>query len=94
MSTKKSDDRGGVGGATGNLMADRVEVMTIPEVAKYLRLSEATVYRYAKQGKIPAFRIGRTWRFMREMIDAWLRQETENQHMTLVSEIGEGRLAQ
>lgn len=57
-----------------NLSED--EVMTIPEVARYLRLSEATVYRFAKRGKIPAMRIGRTWRFKRELVDAWLRQES------------------
>ncbi len=52
-------------------------VMTVRDVAEYLRLSEAKVYRMAKAGAIPAFRIGRAWRFKREMIDEWIRQGSE-----------------
>lgn len=52
------------------------EVMTVAEVARYLRLSEAKVYRMAKAGEIPAIRIGRAWRFKRELIDAWLREQS------------------
>lgn len=50
-------------------------VMTVHEVAKYLRLSEATVYRLAKARRIPAARIGRTWRFQRQLVEEWMRQE-------------------
>jgi excisionase family DNA binding protein len=48
------------------------QVMTVPELAKYLRLSQAKVYRMAKEGSIPAFQIGRSWRFKKELIDAWI----------------------
>ncbi|MCG2767609.1 MAG: helix-turn-helix domain-containing protein [Anaerolineae bacterium] len=47
--------------------------MTVREVAAYLRLSEMTVYRLAQEGAIPAAKIGRTWRFRRDLIDEWFR---------------------
>jgi excisionase family DNA binding protein len=46
-------------------------------VARYLRLSEAKIYRMANQGRVPALRMGKTWRFKRELIDEWIRRETE-----------------
>ncbi|WP_243096903.1 helix-turn-helix domain-containing protein [Thermohalobacter berrensis] len=38
------------------------EIMTISEVAKYLKISEVTTYKFVQEGKIPAFKIGRHWR--------------------------------
>jgi excisionase family DNA binding protein len=52
-------------------------IMTVHDVAEYLRLSEAKVYRMANEGCIPALRMGKTWRFKRELIDEWIRRETE-----------------
>jgi excisionase family DNA binding protein len=49
------------------------EVMTLREVARYLRVSPTTVYRQARSGNLPAQRIGHTWRFSRAVIDRWLR---------------------
>ncbi len=48
------------------------KILTIHDVAQYLRLSEATVYQMARDGLIPGLRLGRTWRFRQEMIDDWL----------------------
>ena len=45
------------------------EIMTTREVAKYLKLHEITICNLAKEGKIPAIRIGRVWRFDKETID-------------------------
>ncbi|HDQ72600.1 MAG TPA: DNA-binding protein [Chloroflexi bacterium] len=45
------------------------QIMTAQEVAQYLRLDVATVYRLARAGKIPAAKMGRAWRFKRGMID-------------------------
>ena len=56
---------------------DEKYIMTVQEVAQYLRLSRAKVYRLAKAGKIPAMRIGRSWRFRKDMIDDWFRQGIE-----------------
>jgi excisionase family DNA binding protein len=51
------------------------EIMTTSEVAQYLRLAEATIYKLAQSGEIPAVKVGRAWRFKRELIDEWFRQE-------------------
>ncbi|MCJ7723869.1 MAG: helix-turn-helix domain-containing protein [Anaerolineales bacterium] len=52
-------------------------IMTVHDVAGYLRLSEAKVYKMAREGLIPAFRMGKNWRFKRQLIDEWIRRETE-----------------
>jgi excisionase family DNA binding protein len=52
-------------------------IMTVHEVAEYLRLSEAKVYKMANEGRVPALRMGKTWRFKKELIDEWIRKETE-----------------
>jgi len=49
--------------------------MTIKEVAEYLQLEEHTVYKMARKGEIPAFKIAGQWRFKREMIEEWLKQK-------------------
>lgn len=48
------------------------EIMTPKEVANYLKMSVLTVYKHAKQGTIPGFRIGNSWRFDKNRIDAAL----------------------
>jgi len=47
-------------------------VMTITEVAEYLRIPRASVYKLAQQGRIPCQKVGRHWRFRREAVDEWL----------------------
>jgi excisionase family DNA binding protein len=54
-----------------------VAIMTVHDVAEYLRLSEAKVYKMANEGRVPALRMGKTWRFKKELIDEWIRRETE-----------------
>jgi excisionase family DNA binding protein len=49
------------------------EVLTLEEVAKYLRLPKDTVVRQASQGAIPGRQIEDTWRFLKAAIDDWLR---------------------
>jgi excisionase family DNA binding protein len=48
------------------------QIMTVKEMAKYLRLHAITICKLSKEGKIPAFRIGRVWRFDKEVIDEWI----------------------
>jgi excisionase family DNA binding protein len=50
-------------------------VLTVHDVAEYLRLSEAKVYRMAREGRVPAFRLGKSWRFRKDSIDEWTRRE-------------------
>ncbi|MFO8089469.1 MAG: helix-turn-helix domain-containing protein [Desulfatiglandaceae bacterium] len=52
------------------------QIMTTKEVAKYLRLHEISILKYAAAGKIPAVRIGSRWRFDKEAIDRWLAGES------------------
>jgi excisionase family DNA binding protein len=48
------------------------DVLTLDEVAKYLRLPKKTIERQAVQGKIPGRRIEESWRFLKKAIDHWL----------------------
>ena len=48
------------------------DVMTIREVADYLKLAEKTAYRLAAEGKIPGFKVGGSWRFRKSEIDRWI----------------------
>lgn len=56
--------------------ANEGEILTIREVAAYLKVTERTIYRLAAEKKIPAFKVGGTWRFPRSEIDQWIRQQT------------------
>ena len=51
-------------------------ILTIKEVAEYLKVNERTVYRLAGAKKIPAFKVGGTWRFVRSDIDQWIKNQT------------------
>ena len=54
-------------------------VMTVRELAKYLRMKPVTIYKHAQGGKIPAFKVGASWRFKKKTIDGWIaEQEQEN----------------
>ena len=48
------------------------QLLTIDEVAKYLRVKRRTIYEWLKKGKIPAIKTVGQWRFKKEKIDAWL----------------------
>jgi excisionase family DNA binding protein len=50
-------------------------VMTVDEVAEYLRIPRASVYKLAQQGRIPCQKVGRHWRFQRMALEAFLRGE-------------------
>jgi excisionase family DNA binding protein len=51
--------------------ATQETLMTLQEVADYLRVTRSTIHRMLKRNEIPAFRIGRHWRFSLEVIDNW-----------------------
>lgn len=48
------------------------EILTLAEVAAYLKAGKKTVYRLAQQGKIPGFKLGGTWRFGRTELERWI----------------------
>ncbi|HNZ29503.1 MAG TPA: helix-turn-helix domain-containing protein [Candidatus Goldiibacteriota bacterium] len=52
------------------------EIMTVKEVAKYLKMKPVTIYKLSKEGQIPAFRVASFWRFKKDLIDKWLIEES------------------
>ncbi|MFC1956738.1 response regulator [Chloroflexota bacterium] len=57
-------------------MKSMTNIMNIGEIAKYLRVTEKTIYRLLWAGKIPATRVGKQWRFDRVNIDAWIKRNS------------------
>lgn len=54
------------------------DIMTIREVAEYLKVTEKTTYRLAAEGSVPGFKVGGSWRFRRSEIEKWIKiQEAE-----------------
>lgn len=53
------------------------EIMTIQEVALYLKLNEKTTYRLASEGKLPGFKVGGSWRFKRTDLEKWIEEQKQ-----------------
>jgi excisionase family DNA binding protein len=51
------------------------EVLTIDELAVYLKIPKSTLYKLAREGKVPSNKIGRHWRFQKRSIDRWLERK-------------------
>jgi len=60
------------------------ELMTVEEVARYLRVTEKTIYRLVKRRRIPASKVGHQWRFEKSSIDEWLRQNSVGTRATIL----------
>lgn len=54
-------------------------VMTVKEVATYLKMAESTVYRLAQEKRLPARKVGRLWRFSKRALDTWLAGQVTTQ---------------
>ncbi len=52
------------------------KLLTIEQVAAYLKVDKFTVYRLVTKRKLPAFKVGNQWRFKRKIIDAWLENNS------------------
>ena len=61
------------------------EIMTIEEVAAYLRLKPQTIYLWAQEGKIPAAKLGNQWRFKRSMVDRWFMKHIDDKFNDLMA---------
>lgn len=48
------------------------DIMTLKEVAAYLKITEKTAYRLTAEGKIPGFKVGGAWRFKRSDVESWI----------------------
>ncbi len=69
-------------------------VMTVKEVAEYLRVNQRTVYRLAVDRKLPGFKVGTSWRFERAAIDSWIAaQLIADGKGTIKESTGEGNNA-
>lgn len=55
------------------------EILTLKEVAEYLKLAEKTAYRLAAEGKLPGFKVGGSWRFKREDVLTWIEEQKREQ---------------
>lgn len=51
------------------------DIMTMEEVADYLKLKLKTAYALAARGEIPGFKVGGSWRFRKSEIDRWIREQ-------------------
>ena len=51
------------------------EILTLEEVAEYLRLTPQTIYKWAQERKIPAVKLGKEWRFRRSILDQWFDEQ-------------------
>lgn len=63
------------------------EILTLDEVAAFLRAGRRTVYRFAQNGDIPAFKLGGTWRFRRSELERWI---DENSNQRRPAKMGRG----
>ena len=57
------------------MMRPEAKVITVGELAEYLRVHRSTLYRLLKKGQLPGFKIGSDWRFNVEVIDKWRMQQ-------------------
>jgi len=53
------------------------ELMTAEETCRYLKITPRTLYRYLRNRQIPAFKLGKEWRFVRSDLEQWIRDRTK-----------------
>jgi excisionase family DNA binding protein len=59
----------------GTMKTSIREVLTIGELSAYLKIPKSTLYKLAREGKLPSNKVGRHWRFQKRSIDRWLERE-------------------
>jgi excisionase family DNA binding protein len=70
--------------ARSNLLVPEVrEVMDIRQASDYLGISADTLYKYASEGFVPAFKLGNRWRFKRSRLDEWMDHQSDRQAESL-----------
>lgn len=55
-------------------------VFTVQELATYLRMKPVTIYKHAKTGKLPCFKVGANWRFKKATIDRWIAEQEDHEN--------------
>ncbi|WP_255587567.1 helix-turn-helix domain-containing protein [Deefgea piscis] len=59
------------------------EILTIKQVADYLKVNERTIYRLAGNSEIPAFKVGNSWRFKRSELELWIATQQDQYKTTI-----------
>lgn len=67
------------------------DIMTLEEVAEYLRLKPQTIYTWAQEKRIPAAKLGKEWRFKRSIIDTWFEQHIDEKFQDVIGKAKEGQ---
>jgi len=49
--------------------------LTLEQIAEYLQMSTSSIYKMAQAGKIPAYKVGRQWRFKKDEVDRWVEKQ-------------------
>ncbi|MGH7751863.1 MAG: helix-turn-helix domain-containing protein [Gemmatimonadales bacterium] len=68
MRGRGGNSKGGPGAGVGR----GNDILTIEEVAAYLRLTPQTIYKWAQEKRIPAVKLGKEWRFRKSILDRWI----------------------
>ena len=67
------------------------EILTVEELHSYLKIPKPTLYALAQNGRIPAAKIGKHWRFRRSDIDEWLKSQQWTQRGTGVQKVADAK---
>jgi PTS system nitrogen regulatory IIA component len=66
------------------------EILTLEEVAKYLKLKPQTIYNWAQTKKIPAAKLGKEWRFKKSIIDIWFNEHIDERFQEIAGKAESG----
>jgi excisionase family DNA binding protein len=67
----------------------KTDIMTLEEVAAYLKLKPQTLYTWAQEKKIPAAKLGKEWRFKKSIIDAWFLGHFDQKFREVIDSVRE-----
>jgi len=70
------------GGNSGDGPSPGNDILTLEEVAAYLRLTPQTIYKWAQEKRIPAVKLGKEWRFRKSILDRWIDDQILGQSST------------
>ena len=62
----------------------KTDIMTLEEVAAYLKLKPQTIYTWAQEKRIPAAKLGKEWRFRKSIIDEWFIQHIDEKFRSVI----------
>lgn len=60
-----------------------MEVLNLDEACQFLRIAKPTLYKYIRKGQIPAFKMGRVWRFHKESLELWVKDRVQKDTQAL-----------